>query len=296
MFIRWCAPWLLYLAVSQVWAVEAEPQKLITSTVGDTSVQVFERAPESRSDDGEKIVTLTREGSQPITLRNFDFDVLYTDPDPSHAPNMIVVGRSGGANCCHTLHIISFSPSLHKQDIEAYNSDQFDMQAVAHGGPTLGFFDFSFAFWHHSFAGSPAPPVSLSWDTAQGRYVLDVDGMRKPAPSNAELEEDTNQLLQEEADTQPPWPPTLLWRDMLTYIYSGNSASARALMDTAWQPTWGDKELFSICFSQELHTGWLWNRMDIGNLMKVDGDFPKPISVSAACGRFVRGQPPTSHI
>ncbi len=296
MLMRWCAPWLLYLAVSQVWAVEAGPQKLITSIVGDTSVQVSVLKSKSQSDDDEKIVTLTREGSQPITLRNFDFDVLYTDPDPTHAPNMIVVGRTGGANCCHTLHIISFAPSLHKQDIEAYNSDQFDMQEVAHGGPVLGFFDFSFAFWYHSFAGSPAPPVSLSWDAIQGRYVLNVAGMRKPAPSDVELEEDTQALLLEEVGTNDLWPPALLWRDMLTYIYSGNSASARTLMDTAWQPKWGEKQLFFTCFSQKLHTGWLWNYMDIGHLMKADGDFPKPISVPAGCGRSAPERTPTSHI
>ncbi len=277
--MRRCAAWLLCLAVSQVWAVEAEPKKLISSTVGDTSIQVSELEPESKSDDAAEIVTLTREGSQPITLRDFHLYVLYTDPDPTHAPNMIVQGFSGGANCCDTLHIISFSPTLHMQDIEALNSDQIDMQAVAHGGPTLGFYDFSFAFWHHSFAGSPAPPISLSWDAMQGRYVLDVDGMRKPAPSNVELEEDAQELLKEEVDSKHPWPPTLLWRDMLTYIYSGNSTSARTLMDTAWQPTWGDKERFFTCFSQTLHKGWLWGHMDIGNLMKADADFPKPVSL-----------------
>ncbi|NWB99672.1 hypothetical protein HX882_27745 [Pseudomonas gingeri] len=276
--------------------MEAESKTLITSTVGDTSIQVSELVPTSKSDDSTKIVTLTREGSQPITLRNVDFEVIYTDPDPTHSPNVILVGLSGGANCCHTLHIISFSPSLHKQDIEAYNSDQFDVQAVAHSGPTLGFFDFSFAFWYHSFAGSPAPPVSLSWDAIQGRYVLNAEGMRKPAPSNAELEEDANQLLEEGVDPQYPWPPTLLWGDMLTYIYSGNSAAARTLMDTAWQPTWGDKELFSTCFSLQLHKGWLWGDMDIGHLMKADGDFPKPISVPATCGRPIRKQTPMSPI
>ncbi|UWF51533.1 hypothetical protein NYP20_11425 [Pseudomonas sp. N3-W] len=276
--------------------MEAEPKKLITSTVGDTSIQVSELEPKSKSDDDEKIVTLTREGSQPITLSNFDFDVLYTDPEPTHAPNMIVRGRSGGANCCSTLHIISFSPSLHKQDIEALNADPINIQTVASGGPTLDFLDYSFAFWHSSFVYSPAPPISLSWDVIQGRYVLNVDGMRKPAPSNAELEEDANPLMKEEVDTKYPWPPTRLWADMLKYIYSGNSASARTLMNTAWQPKWGDKELFFTCFNQELHTGWLWGHMDIGNLMEVDNDFPEPIRVPVACGRLAMGRSSMSHI
>jgi hypothetical protein len=286
----------LYLAVSQVWAVETEPKQLITSTVGDTSIQVSVLEGESKQDDDEKIVTLTREGSQPITLSNFDFDVLYTDPDPTHAPNMIVRGRSGGANCCSTLHIISFSPSLHKQDIEALNADPINIQAVASGGPTLDFLDYSFASWDGHFGGSPAPPTSLSWDTIQGHYVLNVDGMRKPAPSNAELEEAAKALLKEELHTKGPSPPTLLWADMLKYIYSGSSASARTLMDTAWQPTWGDKELFFTCFSQHLHAGWLWGEMDIGNLMKADSDFPKPISVPAACGPLAPKRTPTNHI
>ncbi|KPA94817.1 hypothetical protein PF70_05226 [Pseudomonas asplenii] len=274
-----CALWLLCLAMSQVWAVEAEPKKLISSAVGDTSIQVSEPELESKADDIEKIVTLTREGSQPITLRDLYYYVLYTDPDPTHAPNMIVQGFSGGANCCDTLHVISFSPTLHMQDIEALNSDQIDIQAVAHGGPTLGFYDFSFASWHHSFEGSPAPQISLSWDAAQGRYVLDVDAMRKPAPSYAELEEDAQELLKEEIDSKDPWPPTLLWGDMLTYIYSGNSASARTLMDTAWQPTWGEKERFFTCFSRQLYAGWLWGHMDIGHLMTADADFPEPMNL-----------------
>ncbi|MEB0047825.1 MULTISPECIES: hypothetical protein [unclassified Pseudomonas] len=213
--------------------------------------------------------------------------MLYTNPDATHSPNIIVGSHSGGANCCYTLHIISFAPSLHKQDIEVYNSDHIDIQAVAGGGPTLNFLDFSFAFWHSSFADSPAPPISLSWNAMQGRYVLNIDGMRKPAPSNATLEEDANRLLKEEIDTQHPWPPTLLWGDMLKYIYSGSSASARTLMDTAWQPKWGEKELFSTCFSQKLQTGWLWGHLDMANVMKAAGDFPKPISVPASCESLV---------
>lgn len=276
--LRCCAPWLLYLVVSQVLAVEAQPKQLISSTVGDTIIQVAE------PNDEEKVVTFTREGSQPITLDNVDFDVLYTDPDPTHAPNMIVRGRSGGANCCSTLYVISFSPSLHKQEIDALNADPINIHAVPSGGPTLDFLDYSFASWHSSFVYSPAPQISLNWDAIQRRYVLNVDGMRKPAPSNADLEEDANALVKEEVDTERPWPPTLLWADLLKYIYSGNSASARTLMNTAWQPTWGDKQLFFTCFNYELHTGWLWGHMDIGNLMAVDDDFPKPMRVPAACG------------
>ncbi|NWB96852.1 hypothetical protein HX882_13190 [Pseudomonas gingeri] len=281
MLIRWCAAWLLYLAVSQVWAAEAEPKELISSVVGETRIHVSEPV------DEERIVTLTQKGSPSIKLKSaVSFDVLYTDPDSIHAPNMIVGSRSGGTHCCYTLHIISFSPSLHEQNIEVLDSDLIDVQAVARGGPTLGLFDFNFGYWHNSFAGSPAPPISLSWNSTQGRYVLNVDGMRKPAPSNTKLTEDTQALLKEEVDTQQPWPPTLLWADMLKYIYSGNSASARTLMDTAWQPKWGDKELFFTCFNQKIHAGRLWGQMDIGNLMKADGDFPKPISVNADCGRY----------
>lgn len=196
--------------------MEAEPKQLITSTVGDTNIQVSVLKGESEQDDDEKIVTLTREGSQPITLSSFDFDVLYTDPDSTHAPNMIVGSHSGGAHCCYTLHIISFAPSLHQQDIEANDADLIDLQAVARGGPTLGFFDFNFASWNGHFGGSPAPPISLSWDALQGLYVLNVEGMRKPAPSNAEREEAAKELLKEKVDTPNPWPPTLLSADRVS--------------------------------------------------------------------------------
>jgi len=40
-------------------------------------------------------------------------------------------------------------------------------------------------------------------------------------------------------------------------------------MDTASQPKWGDKELFSACFSQKPHTDWLWGHMGIGHLWQL---------------------------
>jgi len=260
-------------------AEASEPPPLVNGVIGGTRIHVSEPV------DYVTTVTLTRPGSPPLKLKNVSFDLMYSNVAAGASPNLIVRGFSQGAHCCFTLYAISYTPTLHEQEIQVRDADLITMHPGEHGaGPQLDFFDFNFAYWRAPFAASPAPPISLIWDATQTRYVLNVAGMRKPAPSERELKEDAQALLKEEVDARRPWPPTLLWDDMLGYIYAGNSAAARMLMDTAWRPSWGNKKLFATCFSQRLHAGWLWKHMDIGKLMKADGDFPEPARVPAACG------------
>lgn len=270
---------LLCVISLHVLADASEPPPLVNAVIGGTRIHLSEPVDEVIT------VTLTRADSPPLKLKDVSFDLMYSNPDPAASPNLIVRGFSQGAHCCFTWHVISYTPALHEQEIQVFDADMITMRPSEQGGgPQLDFFDFNFAYWHEAFAGSPAPPISLSWNSPQKRYVLNVAAMRKPAPSKATLKDDAQALQKEEVDAKHPWPPTLLWDDMLSYIYSGNSAAARALMDTAWQPNWGDKKLFVTCFSQRLHAGWLWVHMDIGKLMNAEGDFPEPAIVPAACG------------
>jgi hypothetical protein len=89
-------------------------------------------------------------------------------------------------------------------------------------------------FLGESCAASPSPPVVLSFDKTQARFVLDKKLMARPPFSRDQFNE-----LSAKYKNDPQWskeshPPSDLFDTMLNLIYTGNEGQAWELFDASW--------------------------------------------------------------
>lgn len=189
------------------------------------------------------------------------------------APNLILTGWSGGAHCCYTLHVFSLAPPLVHQAIAVDDNDEVGFLVEGDGPPRLRFGDFAFAYWHTSFAESPAPTLVLRFDPATRVYRADFAAMRRDKPDEAALA----------ARAAQTGGAPALWGAMLDLIYSGNAPAARHLLDLAWPKGQRGERHFLACFTRQLRGGRQWQRFHLGRGFGADAAFP-PVRISArAC-------------
>ena len=97
------------------------------------------------------------------------------------------------------------------------------------GTPEWTLADYSFAYWHESFAGSPAPTVVLAWDGAA--LAPSPDHMRRmplpDLPTAADVRADA-------AWSTTRFPPTAYWGTLLDLLYAGRGADAARFAEDAW--------------------------------------------------------------
>lgn len=168
-----------------------------------------------------------------------------TDVTGGGVPDVIVWSWSGGAHCCLTFQVLQLGEKLlDVADISADDSVDAHFADLRHDGhyEFVGR-DWAFAYWHASFAMSPAPeiilrPSGLRISKGAGPndyyiYDLALDLMRKPTPSPANFRSLARQLA---ASNQ--WRdngvPSKLWSAMLHFIYTGHPGLAWKLLDETW--------------------------------------------------------------
>jgi hypothetical protein len=117
----------------------------------------------------------------------------------------------------------------------------------------------TFEGWNCCEAASPQPTVIYRYQ--DHKYRLDLEKMKKPAPTEMELQKMAKDFKAKFADVQrdmfidKKWSaPSEMWGKMLDLIYSGNMASAWKLCDQSWPAHYPNKELFLKDFIEELQT------------------------------------------
>ncbi len=224
-------------------------------------------------------MVISQAGERRYRLTAFRVTVAYRKAGRGAGPDLIVTEYGGGAHCCWTIHAIQLGSIVHDESIEIGDSDlQLDKSVWP---PRLRFYDFGFALeeeiktgivhWH-------APLVIMRWETECRCYRPDVAAMRRPAPDRRTLAATARSLRaklssrRSEGRTLVPGAHELdqeLWEQMVDLIYTGNAASARALLDLAWPVSRPGKSAFLAEFTEELHAGALWRRYRLGVF---DGD------------------------
>lgn len=173
-------------------------------------------------------------------------------------PDLVISTHSGGAHCCRTYYFISLGqePRL-IGTLEGLHGT--GMRIPPSGEPGAGSLqidqpDWTFAYWHECFAGSPAPDVVLEL-TPEG-LRLASERMLRPAPTPVELVatavRQRDQFIKDEKINSD------LWRTMLDLMYSGHEREAWAHFDTAWPETFPGKEEFRAEFVAELNKSPYW--------------------------------------
>lgn len=187
-------------------------------------------------------------------------------------PNLVFYDWSGGAHCCMTMYILSLGKTIQPvAEIHGAHSCPMLKDLDEDGIPEVVMNDWTFAYWKSWFSDSPAPTIILRHE--KGRYVVDLEKMRKPAPTGAQLrataetvrsvhrDEDRKELLDKFGMARCD-----LWREMLELIYTGNDAQAWRLLDMAWP--FGDKarEQFQQEFRMQLFVSPAWDALiDLNN-------------------------------
>jgi hypothetical protein len=151
-------------------------------------------------------------------------------------PNLVISMWTGGAHCCFSYNILELGDEV-KQigEINAGHSDACRFRREEDGRLDFIVSDWTFAYWHASFAESPAPDVILRYET--GGYKVAADLMRKAAPSEEEFRQLVGKGRHLKLD-QDGWPESEFWETMLDLIYAGHSDLAWKFCDLAWP---GDK-------------------------------------------------------
>lgn len=167
---------------------------------------------------------------------------------------LVVLNYSGGAHCCTTFVVYELGASIRKvATINAGDGDP-DFFRWKRGKRGLFFFgaDDVFKNWYSSYAYSPAPSIILRY--CNGNYRIADDLMRKPSPTEKALQDKAAVIQKEEA-----WGlPSLLWKEMLDLIYTGNAASAYRLFDMAWPERITGKASFLEAFRKKLAESEYW--------------------------------------
>jgi hypothetical protein len=122
----------------------------------------------------------------------------------------------------------------------------------------------TFDGWNACEAASPRPKVIFRYQ--DHKYRPDLELMKKPAPTNQELQRMAGEMkslfgskeIQDDPNNNLKVPPSLCGK-MLDLIYSGNMASAWRLLDLSWPANYPGKAIFLKEFIQQMQTSPYYN-------------------------------------
>jgi hypothetical protein len=187
---------------------------------------------------------------------------LGTDITGDRRPNLVLGQWTGGVHGLFRFHVFELGEEpVFLQTLEAGHGDLSGFENLD-DDPSLeiSFHDWTFAYWHASFAQSPAPTIILDWDGRE--WILSEELMRRPAPVAAKLTHCAREIRDLPGWKRDPqtaaFPPPQLWAGMLDLIYSGNLESAKSLLDQAWPQGVSGKDAFWSEFLAKLHTSPYW--------------------------------------
>ena len=186
-----------------------------------------------------------------------------TDITGGGIPEAIVWSWSGGAHCCYTFQILELGKQFAQvAEIGADHSEGAHFEDLGHDGKYefVGE-DWAFAYWHASFARSPAPAVVLRPDEKgvlnYYLYHLAFDLMKRPAPTTTEFDS-LARKVKEANDWEYGGVPPELWGEMLDLIYTGHAALAWKLLDQTWPKAKPGKNGFIGAFCDRLSESRYW--------------------------------------
>ena len=174
-------------------------------------------------------------------------------------PNLIVSDLDGGNNSLCDYYVFQIADTFKfKAKIQDSGGGEFKDLRGDGVFDLITYDELTFDYWHCCGADSQHPPVILRY--RNGRYLPDLEQMKKPAPSKQELKKMAAGFRSEfpaapKNDDDDKWTaPPKLWGKMLDLIYSGNMASAKILCDLSWPGNLSGKDLFWKDFNEQLQT------------------------------------------
>lgn len=182
-----------------------------------------------------------------------------TDLTGRGQPDMIVTSYSGGNHCCFSTSVFELGPTFHL----LATMDGGFFSDLDHDGICYYLTDDeTFAYWPSSYDDSPTEQVVLRFRNggAQPSFRLDLDKMRKPAPTPKQWAEQLANA--HETFTQDQWEQfagQTVWQPVLDLIYTGHSNLAWKFLDEAWPPSVPEKNQWVYGFCTMLRKSPYWS-------------------------------------
>lgn len=172
-------------------------------------------------------------------------------------PNLIISNWTGGAHCCHILHIFELGKEFKKLvTVQANSSSVRLVDLDRDGNQEIEFWDGAIDYQFASFADSPGGRVVLKY--RDNHYEVAVDLMAKTAPSSKEIDLVKKTVSEAFKNEKTPNLPFEFLNVMMDLSYSGNSKMALLLAEELWPSDRPGLEKFKAEFSQALRESLYW--------------------------------------
>lgn len=178
-------------------------------------------------------------------------------------PNLVISNWTGGAHCCHFLHIFELGKKLTKLVTVEANSSSVRLVDLDHDGyPEIEFWDGSIDYLFASFAGSPGGRVVLKYKN--NHYEVASSLMRKPFLKQKQIEELKMKLEVSFKKEKSPELPYVFLSSMMDLSYSGQFDLAMKIASEVWPADKPGLLAFKDKFTQALHDSLYWKSFNLG--------------------------------
>jgi len=171
--------------------------------------------------------------------------------------NLLISNWTGGAHCCHFLHIFELGKRLKKLvTVEAFSSSIRLVDLDHDGYPEIEFWDGAIDYQFACFAGSPGGRVVLKF--RKDHYEVATHLMKKPTPTPKKmkrLKQDLVRAFKEEESPDLPYP---FLKTLMDLSYSGHFKLALQMADETWPVEKPGLEKFKSECSQALQSSQYW--------------------------------------
>jgi hypothetical protein len=175
-------------------------------------------------------------------------------------PNLVISNWTGGAHCCHFLHIFELGKKLKKLVTVEANSSSIRLVDLDHDGlPEIEFWEGAIDYMFACFAGSPGGRVVLKFQ--KDRYDVATHLMKMPAPTAQKIKDLKKSIVLSFEKNESPDLPYEFLKAMMVLSYSGNFNLALKLADETWPAEKQGLEKFKDEFSRALHESPYWKKL-----------------------------------
>lgn len=172
-------------------------------------------------------------------------------------PNLVISNWTGGAHCCHFMHIFELGDKLIKLTTVEANSSSIRLVDLDHDGyPEIEFWDGSIDYLFASYAGSPGGRIVLKLKNNQ--YEVATNLMKLPTLNQKQIEKLKTKIRALFKNEKGPELPFEFLSSMMDLSYSGQLNLAMKIATETWPSNKPGLIDFKHKFTQALQDSLYW--------------------------------------
>jgi hypothetical protein len=167
----------------------------------------------------------------------FSVELLGSDITGNGVPNLVVSHWEGSAHGDSRYLVLELNDDRRVNEIDVIDGLLgVELQDLNNDGMIeITGLDKTYSYFYgDSFAASPLPPVVLSFDKTQAKFVPHKQLMSKPALTSQQFNQLSLEFRKDARWHKRSRPPSKLLDTVLELIYSGNEEQAWELFEASW--------------------------------------------------------------